>query len=112
MQREPTRFFTIWNMSFGFLGIQFGWALQMANMSSIYEYLGASADQIPILWLAAPLTGLIVQPIIGHASDRTWGRLGRRRPYFLAGALLSSTALLTMPKVSVLWMAAGLLWIL
>jgi maltose/moltooligosaccharide transporter len=99
-------------MSFGFVGIQFGWALQMANMSAIYEYLGARADQIPILWLAAPLTGLIVQPIIGHASDRTWNRLGRRRPYFLTGALLSSAALILMPRVSALWMAAGLLWIL
>ncbi|MGA2137100.1 MAG: MFS transporter [Bryobacteraceae bacterium] len=105
-------FWQIWNMSFGFLGIQFGWGLQMANMSAIYEYLGARADQIPILWLAAPLTGLIVQPIIGHASDRTWNRLGRRRPYFLTGALLSSAALILMPRVSVLWMAAGLLWIL
>jgi maltose/moltooligosaccharide transporter len=84
----------------------------MANMSAIYEYLGARADQIPILWLAAPLTGLIVQPIIGHASDRTWGPLGRRRPYFLAGALLSSTALILMPRSSALWMAAGLLWVL
>ncbi|MGA9353251.1 MAG: MFS transporter [Terriglobales bacterium] len=99
-------------MSFGFLGIQFGWGLQMANMSAIYEYLGARADQIPILWLAAPLTGLIVQPIIGHASDRTWGRLGRRRPYFLSGALLSSAALILMPRSSALWMAAGLLWVL
>ena len=99
-------------MSFGFLGIQFGWGLQMANMSAIYEYLGARADQIPILWLAAPLTGLIVQPIIGHASDRTWNRLGRRRPYFLTGAMLSSAALILMPRVSALWMAAGLLWIL
>jgi len=105
-------FWQIWNMSFGFLGIQFGWALQMANMSAIYEYLGARADQIPILWLAAPLTGLIVQPIIGHASDRTWNRLGRRRPYFLTGAILSSLALVLMPRVSALWMAAGLLWIL
>lgn len=105
-------FWQIWNMSFGFLGIQFGWGLQMANMSAIYEYLGARADQIPILWLAAPLTGLIVQPIIGHASDRTWNRLGRRRPYFLTGALLSSAALILMPQSSVLWMAAGLLWIL
>jgi len=105
-------FWQIWNMSFGFLGIQFGWALQMANMSAIYEYLGARADQIPILWLAAPLTGLIVQPIIGHLSDRTWNRLGRRRPYFLTGALLSSAALILMPRVSALWMAAGLLWIL
>jgi maltose/moltooligosaccharide transporter len=110
---KPTRsFWQIWNMSFGFLGIQFGWGLQMANMSAIYEYLGARADQIPILWLAAPLTGLIVQPIIGHASDRTWGRLGRRRPYFLAGAILSSLALILMPRSSTLWMAAGLLWIL
>lgn len=99
-------------MSFGFLGIQFGWGLQMANMSAIYEYLGASADQIPILWLAAPLTGLIVQPLIGNASDHTWGPLGRRRPYFLAGAILSSMALLLMPRCSTLWMAAGLLWIL
>ncbi len=99
-------------MSFGFLGIQFGWGLQMANMSAIYEYLGARADQIPILWLAAPLTGLIVQPIIGNASDHTWTRLGRRRPYFLAGAILSSMALILMPKCSALWMAAGLLWIL
>ena len=99
-------------MSFGFLGIQFGWGLQMANMSAIYEYLGARADQIPILWLAAPLTGLIVQPIIGHASDHTWTRLGRRRPYFLAGAILSSCALVLMPRCSALWMAAGLLWIL
>lgn len=105
-------FWQISNMSFGFLGIQFGWGLQMANMSAIYEYLGARADQIPILWLAAPLTGLIVQPIIGQASDRTWNRLGRRRPYFLTGALLSSAALIMMPQCSALWMAAGLLWIL
>src|SRR5689334_4136937 len=100
------------NMSFGFLGIQFGWGLQMANMSPIYEYLGARADQLAYLWLAAPITGLLVQPIIGHASDRTWGRLGRRRPYFLTGAILSSTALVLMPRSSALWIAAGLLWIL
>ena len=112
MEKPPLRFWQIWNMSFGFFGIQFGWGLQMANMSAIYEYLGARADQIPILWLAAPLTGLIVQPIIGHMSDHTWGRLGRRRPYFLTGAILSSLALLLMPNSSVLWMAAGLLWIL
>ncbi|MEQ1689766.1 MAG: MFS transporter [Gemmatimonas sp.] len=100
-------------MSFGFLGIQFGWGLQMANMSAIYEYLGATADQIPMLWLAAPLTGLIVQPIIGHLSDRTWSpRFGRRRPFFLVGAILSSLALIAMPNSSTLWMAAGLLWIL
>ena len=112
MDKPQRTFWQIWNMSFGFLGIQFGWGLQMANMSAIYEYLGARADQIPILWLAAPLTGLIVQPIIGHASDRTWNRLGRRRPYFLTGAILSSTALILMPRSSALWMAAGLLWIL
>lgn len=110
---KPTlSFWQIWNMSFGFVGIQFGWALQMANMSSIYEYLGAHAEDIPILWLAAPLTGLLVQPIIGHMSDRTWTRLGRRRPYFLVGAILASFALLFMPNASTLWMAAGLLWIM
>lgn len=105
-------FWQIWNMSFGFLGIQFGWGLQMGNMSAIYETLGAQPDRIPILWLAAPLTGLLVQPIVGTLSDRTWGRLGRRRPYFLAGAILSSLALFVMPTSSSLWMAAGLLWIL
>jgi len=105
-------FWQIWNMSFGFLGIQFGWGLQMANMSPIYKYLGAADSQIPILWLAAPLTGFIVQPIIGSMSDRTWGPLGRRRPYFLVGAILSSLALVVMPNCGALWMAAGLLWIL
>ena len=83
----------------------------MANMSAIYEYLGARPDQIPTLWLAAPLTGLIVQPIVGHMSDRTWNRLGGRRPYLLTGALLASAALVLMPQSSALWMAAGLLWI-
>lgn len=113
MNAGSSRFWSIWNMSFGFLGIQFGWGLQMANMSAIYEYLGATPDQIPMLWLAAPLTGLLVQPIVGHLSDRTWHRrLGRRRPYFLVGAILSSLALLAMPNSSTLWMAAGLLWIL
>jgi len=112
MERPPLSFWQIWNMSFGFLGIQFGWALQMANMSAIYEYLGADAHQIPMLWLAAPLTGLIVQPVIGHMSDHTWNRLGRRRPYFLTGALLASLALTAMPNVSALWMAAGLLWVM
>ena len=104
--------FEIWNMSFGFLGIQFGWGLQMANMSAIYQYLGADESQIPILWLAAPVTGLLVQPVIGYFSDRTWTRLGRRRPYFLVGALLASLALVAMPNSSTLWMAAGLLWVL
>jgi len=99
-------------MSFGFLGLQFGWGSQMANMSAIYEYLGTRPDQIPILWLAAPLTGLIVQPIIGHAAPHL-GPLGRRRPYFLAGAILSSMALNLMPRSSaLLWMATGLLWVL
>ena len=102
----------IWNMCFGFLGIQFGFALQTANVSRIFESLGASLEQIPVLWIAAPLTGLIVQPIIGHYSDRTWTRLGRRRPYFLAGALLATLALLWMPNAGVLWMAAILLWLM
>jgi maltose/moltooligosaccharide transporter len=112
MNRPRRNTWQIFNMSFGFFGIQIGWNLQMANMSAIYEYLGAKADQIPILWLAAPLTGLLVQPIIGYASDHTWGPLGRRRPYFLAGAILSSLALIMMPQSSALWMAAGLLWVL
>jgi maltose/moltooligosaccharide transporter len=112
MNKPPLSFWQIWNMSFGFMGIQFGWGLQMANMSPIYKYLGASDDQIPLLWLAAPLTGFIVQPIIGAMSDRTWGPLGRRRPYFLVGAILSSLALVLMPNCGALWMAAGLLWIL
>ena len=112
MDKPGLSFWQIWNMSFGFLGIQFGWGLQMANMSAIYQYLGAREDEIPILWLAAPLTGLVVQPIIGYFSDRTWNRLGRRRPYFLGGAIAASLALLAMPNSSALWMAAGLLWIL
>ena len=120
---RPLSLPAIWNMSFGFFGIQFGWGLQMANMSPIYKYLGAADDQISRLWLAAPLTGFIVQPIIGAMSDRTWGPLGRRRPYFLVGAILSSLALLLMPNAGSLagwlmpnlpkfYMAAGLLWIL
>ena len=112
MEKPRLSFWQIWNMSFGFLGIQFGWGLQMANMSAIYQYLGARENEIPILWLAAPLTGLVVQPIIGYFSDRTWNRLGRRRPYFLGGAVAASLALLAMPNSSALWMAAGLLWIL
>ncbi len=111
-QKPRLSFWQIWNMSFGFLGIQFGFALQNANVSRIFETLGADVDQIPILWIAAPLTGLIVQPIIGHMSDRTWGRLGRRRPYFLIGAILASIALLIMPNSPTLWIAAGMLWIM
>lgn len=101
------------NMSVGFFGIQFGWDLQRANMGPIYEHLHANADEIPLLFLAAPLTGLIVQPIIGYMSDRTWHpKFGRRRPYFLIGAIFSTIALVFMPHSSVLWMAAGLLWIM
>ena len=112
MQKPRLSFWQIWNMSFGFLGIQFGWGLQLANMSPIYKYLHAEESQIPYLWLAGPITGLIIQPIIGSMSDRTWNRLGRRRPYFLVGAILASTALFFMPDSSALWVAAGLLWIL
>ena len=111
-RRPPLTFWQIWNMSFGFFGIQFGWGLQMANMSAIYQYLGAHEEDIAFLWLAAPLTGLIVQPIIGYFSDRTWTGLGRRRPYFLVGAILASIALVLMPNSGTVWMAAGLLWIL
>jgi maltose/moltooligosaccharide transporter len=113
MKKKPAlRFWQIWNMSFGFLGIQFGFALQNANVSRIFETLGAKVDDIPILWIAAPVTGLIIQPIIGHMSDKTWGRLGRRRPYFLTGAILASLALIIMPNSPVLWVAAGMLWIM
>ncbi|MFZ0063019.1 MAG: MFS transporter [Pyrinomonadaceae bacterium] len=112
MNKPRLSFWQIWNMSFGFLGIQFGWGLQLANMSGIYTYLGAKPEDVPILWLAGPVTGLLVQPIIGSMSDRTWNRLGRRRPYFLTGAILASIALFFMPDSGTLWMAAGLLWIL
>ena len=112
--RKPRlKFWQIWNMSLGFLGIQFGFGLQNANVSRIFQSLGAKIDDIPILWIAAPLTGLIVQPIIGHMSDKTWlGKWGRRRPYFMAGALMASLALFVFPNVSALWMAAVMLWIL
>ena len=113
MRKKPTlSFWQIWNMSFGFLGIQFGFALQNANVSRIFETLGANVEDIPILWIAAPVTGLIVQPIIGHMSDKTWNRLGRRRPYFLFGAIFASLALLLMPNSPALWVAAGTLWIM
>ncbi|HEY5804043.1 MAG TPA: MFS transporter [Lysobacter sp.] len=105
-------FWQIWNMCFGFLGIQFGFALQNANVSRIFQTLGASVDEIPALWIAAPLTGLIVQPIVGYLSDRTWTGLGRRRPYFLVGAVLATLALCAMPNSPTLWIAAGLLWVL
>ena len=90
MKKPRLSFWQIWNMSFGFFGIQFAFGLQQANMSGIYTYLGAKPEQVPILWLAGPVTGLLVQPIIGSMSDRTWNRLGRRRPYFLTGAILAS----------------------
>ncbi|MBT8253485.1 MAG: MFS transporter [Bacteroidia bacterium] len=113
MQKRTLGFWEIWNMSFGFLGIQMGFALQNANVSRIFQTLGADIEDIPILWVAAPLTGLIVQPIVGYFSDRTWHpKLGRRRPYFLVGAILASLALFVMPNSPVLWFAAGMLWIM
>jgi maltose/moltooligosaccharide transporter len=112
MERARLSFWQLFNMSFGFLGIQFGWGLQLANMSAVYEKLGARPDEVPLLWLAAPVTGLLVQPIVGALSDRTWGPLGRRRPYFLAGSILAAIALFFMPTSGTLWMAAGLLWVL
>ncbi len=111
-QKPQLSFWQIWNMSFGFLGIQFGFALQNANVSRIFQTLGAPIDDLAFLWLAAPITGLLVQPVIGYLSDNTWNRLGRRRPYFLVGALLASLALVYMPHSSSLWIAAGMLWIL
>ena len=111
--KKKLGFWEIWNMSFGFLGIQFGFALQGGFMSRIFQTLGADESSIPLLWIAAPLTGLIVQPIIGYLSDNTWhSRLGRRKPYFLIGAILSSIALFFVPYSPTLWMAAGFLWIL
>ncbi|WP_406664684.1 MFS transporter [Gallaecimonas sp. GXIMD1310] len=112
MNKPRLGFWQIWNMCFGFLGIQFGFALQNANVSRIFQTLGASMDDIPVLWIAAPLTGLLVQPVVGYLSDRTWTRLGRRRPYFLIGAILTTAALLFMPNSPTLWVAAGMLWIM
>ncbi len=113
MNKRKLSFFGIWNMSFGFLGIQFGFALQGGFMSRIFQTLGAAKDDIPMLWIAAPLTGLLVQPIIGYLSDRTWSvKWGRRKPYFLIGAVLSSIALFFLPHSPTLWIAAGFLWVL
>lgn len=113
MEKRKLGFWDIWNMSFGFLGIQFGFALQGGFMSRIFQTLGAEIDEISILWIAAPLTGLLVQPIIGYMSDKTWSpKWGRRKPYFLVGAILSSIALFIVPHSPVLWVAAGLLWVL
>ena len=111
-ERPSLSFWQIWNMCLGFMGIQFGFALQNANVSRIFQTLGAKIDDIPILWVAAPLTGLIVQPIIGYMSDKTWGRLGRRRPYFFYGAIVTTAALVVMPNSPTLWVAAGMLWIM
>ena len=111
-QKPRLSFWQIWNMSFGFLGIQFGFALQNANVSRIFQQFGANVEDIPILWVAAPVTGLNIQPIIGHLSDKTWNRLGRRRPFFLIGAILASLALFIMPNSPYLWIAAGMLWIM
>lgn len=113
MNKPQLSFLNIWNMSFGFLGIQFGFALQGGFMSRIFQTLGADKDAIPGLWIAAPLTGLIVQPIIGYLSDRTWSpRWGRRKPFFLIGAILSTLALFYVPHSPTLWIAAGMLWVL
>ncbi len=113
MNKRKLSFWEIWNMSFGFLGIQFGFALQNANTSRIFETLGAEVDELAVFWLAAPITGLLVQPIIGYFSDRTWhSKLGRRRPYFLVGAIVSSIALCVMPNSPTLWVAIGTLWIM
>jgi maltose/moltooligosaccharide transporter len=113
MPKQRLTFKQILNMSFGFFGIQFGFALQNANVSRIFQTLGAEIDKIGILWIAAPITGLLVQPIIGYLSDRTWHpRWGRRRPFFFIGAVLASLALFLMPQATALWMAATLLWVL
>ncbi|MEX0298154.1 MAG: MFS transporter, partial [Kordiimonas sp.] len=111
-QKPQLSFWQIWNMCFGFLGIQFGFALQNSNISRIFQSLGAEIDEIPILFVAAPLTGLLVQPIVGYMSDRTWNSFGRRRPFFFAGALLAAITLLYMPNSPYLWIAAGTLWIM
>jgi len=111
--RKPSlSLFQIWNMSFGFLGIQYGFGLQQANLSPIFRYHGASESELPILWLAGPITGLLIQPLVGAYSDRTWTRWGRRKPFFLFGALLGSLAVMMMPYVPYLWMVVGLFWIL
>jgi maltose/moltooligosaccharide transporter len=104
--------FQIWNMCFGFFGIQIGFGLQNANTSRIFQGLGVQVDHLAILWIAAPATGLLVQPVIGYLSDKTWGRLGRRRPYVFWGAVLTSAALLVMPNAPVLWIAAAALWVM
>lgn len=112
LPRPRQSFWGLWNLSFGFFGIQIGFALQNANVSRIFQSLGTSIDDLAFLWIAGPVTGLMVQPLIGFFSDRTWNRLGRRRPYFLAGAILASLALVAMPHSPTLWFAAAMLWML
>ena len=113
MQKKQLSFWQILTMNFGFFGVQFSFGLQQSNMSAIYKYLGANESELPMLWLAGPVTGLLVQPIIGAISDGTWSpKFGRRKPFFLIGALLASGALVVMPYSSSIWMAASLLWIL
>ena len=113
MQKKQLNFWQIMTMNFGFFGVQFSFGLQQSNMSAIYKYLGAQESELPLLWLAGPVTGLIVQPVIGAISDGTWSpKFGRRKPFFLIGAVIASLALIAMPYSSSIWMAAGLLWIL
>ena len=113
MVKKSLSFWQIITMNFGFFGVQFSFGLQQSNMSAIYRYLGAEESELPVLWLAGPVTGLIVQPIIGAISDGTWSpRFGRRKPFFLIGAIIASLTLIAMPYSSSIWMAAGLLWIL
>ncbi|MDZ7613301.1 MAG: MFS transporter [Flavobacteriaceae bacterium] len=113
IKKPKLSFWQIWNMNFGFFGIQFSFGLQQSNMSAIYKYLGANEGDMPLLWLAGPVTGLLVQPVIGAISDGTWSpRFGRRKPFFLIGAIIASLALVIMPYSSTIWMAASLLWIL
>lgn len=113
MENKPKMtFWQIWNMSFGFLGVQVGMGLQLANMSPIFRYLGADESKLPFLWLAGPITGLIIQPLIGTMGDNTWNKFGRRRPYFLMGAVVATIALVLMPYSKAIWMAAGLMWVL
>ena len=119
MEKRKLSFWEIWNMSFGFLGIQMGFALQNANASRILQIFGADVHELSWFWIIAPLMGLIVQPIIGHYSDKTWGRFGRRKPFFLVGAILASVGLILMPQANIfisvlpaLWVGAGMLMIM
>lgn len=112
MNKKLMSLWQMFNLNFGFFGIQVGWSLQMANMSGIYKFLGADVSHMGYLWLAAPLSGLIVQPILGQVSDQTWTRIGRRRPYILGGAIVSTLALILMPNAGAVWFAATLLWLL